>query len=115
VWPEPFGLVGIEALALGRPVVASTTGGISDWLTDEVGIGVRAGDPDELAGALHALLSDPDRRRELGAAGRRLVAERFSPERHVQRLLEAYDGARSSWEASRKPPAQAGRISRGAR
>jgi glycosyltransferase involved in cell wall biosynthesis len=115
VWPEPFGLVGIEALALGRPVVASTTGGIRDWLTDDVGIGVRAGDPDEIAGALRALLSDPDRRRELGAAGRRLVAERFSPERHVQRLLEAYDGARSSWEASRRPPARTGRISRGAR
>jgi glycosyltransferase involved in cell wall biosynthesis len=31
VWPEPFGLVGIEALAAGRPVVASSTGGITDW------------------------------------------------------------------------------------
>ncbi|HEV3047145.1 MAG TPA: glycosyltransferase [Solirubrobacteraceae bacterium] len=99
LWPEPFGLVGIEALALGRPVVASATGGIGDWLTDDVGVGVRPGDADELAAALRALLEDPDRGREMGAAGRRLVAERFSPERHVQRLLEAYREARSAWGA----------------
>ncbi len=34
VWPEPFGLVGIEGFAAGRPAVASATGGIGDWLTD---------------------------------------------------------------------------------
>jgi glycosyltransferase involved in cell wall biosynthesis len=99
LWPEPFGLVGIEALAAGRPVVASLTGGIPDWLEDGVtGVGVRPGDVRGLARALDALLSSPERRREIGAAGRKMVAARFSPERHVGALLETYRAARASWE-----------------
>lgn len=99
LWPEPFGLVGIEALAAGRPVVASLTGGIPDWLQDGVtGIGVQPGDVRGLARALDALLSTPGRQRELGAAGREMVAIRFSPERHVGALLESYRAARASWE-----------------
>lgn len=99
LWPEPFGLVGIEALAAGRPVVASLTGGISDWLEDGVtGVGVRPGDVRGLARALAALLADPRRQRAIGAAGREMVATRFSPTRHVEALLEAYRAARVSWE-----------------
>lgn len=101
LWPEPFGLVGIEALAAGRPVVASLTGGIPDWLDDGVtGVGVRPGDVRGLARALDELLADPERQRELGAAGRQMVAARFSPERHVEALLEGYRAARASWEKS---------------
>jgi glycosyltransferase involved in cell wall biosynthesis len=101
LWPEPFGLVGIEALAAGRPVVASLTGGIPDWLEDGVtGVGVQPGDVRGLARALAALLADPQRQRAIGAAGREVVAARFSPERHVGALLEAYRAARASWEES---------------
>jgi glycosyltransferase involved in cell wall biosynthesis len=100
LWPEPFGLVGIEALAAGRPVVASATGGIADWLDDGVsGLCVRPGDPHALAAALNELLADPARRRAMGEAGREAVKARFSPERHVAALLEAYDGARATWSA----------------
>ncbi len=99
LWPEPFGLVGIEALAAGRPVVASLTGGIPDWLEDGVtGVGVQPGDVRGLARALAALLADPRRQRAIGAAGREMVATRFSPTRHVEALLEAYRAARVSWE-----------------
>jgi glycosyltransferase involved in cell wall biosynthesis len=101
LWPEPFGLVGIEALAVGRPVIASATGGIVDWLQDEVGVAVTPGDPGELARALAELLSDPERQRAMGAAGRKLVAERFSEERHVEALLGAYRTARETWLAGR--------------
>ncbi len=90
-WPEPFGLVGIEALAAGRPVVASATGGISDWLQDGVnGLGVRPGDATDLARALNELLADPARQRAMGEAGREMVASRFSPERHLGALFEGY-------------------------
>ncbi len=100
VWPEPFGLVGIEAFAAGRPVVASATGGVRDWLRDGVnGLAVEPGDHDALAHALNELLADPDRCETMGAAGRRLAAERFTAERHVSALLDAYRSARSGWEA----------------
>lgn len=99
VWPEPFGLVGIEALAAGRPVVASATGGIVDWLTDGVtGLAVAPGDADDLARALRELLADPERQRAMGEAGRRMVAERFSEETHVAGLRRAYETARAAWE-----------------
>jgi glycosyltransferase involved in cell wall biosynthesis len=108
LWPEPFGLVGIEALAAGRPVIASLTGGVGDWLQDGVnGLAVKPGDVDALARALGELLEDPARQAELGAAGQAMVAARFSPERHVERLLEAYRSARSSWESRSEAPADA--------
>jgi glycosyltransferase involved in cell wall biosynthesis len=101
LWPEPFGLIGIEALAAGRPVVGSATGGMRDWLHDgRTGLAVRPGDPAALARALSGLLADPARRRELGAAGRELVAARFSPARHVAALLKSYRAARSNWESA---------------
>lgn len=115
LWPEPFGLVGIEALALGRPVIASATGGILDWLEDDVGVGVTPGDAHELARALRELLSDPDRQRAMGTAGRRLVAERFSQERHLEALLDAYGAARSTWRTARARASAAPRLTRSGR
>jgi glycosyltransferase involved in cell wall biosynthesis len=98
LWPEPFGLVGIEAQAAGRPAVASSTGGIVDWLEDGVsGLCVPPGDPARLAHALNELLADPQRRRAMGEAGRQSVATRFSSETHLQALLEGYRTARSTW------------------
>jgi glycosyltransferase involved in cell wall biosynthesis len=100
LWPEPFGLVGIEALAAGRPVVASATGGIPDWLEHGVsGLLVQPGDPVALARALNELLDDTGRQRAMGAAGHEAVARRFTPERHVAALLDGYREAREHWEA----------------
>lgn len=100
LWPEPFGIVGIEAFAAGRPVVASATGGIGDWLQDGVsGLSVRAGDARALARALGELLDDPERQRAMGAAGREKVAASFSLAHHVEAISEAYGAARTSWES----------------
>ncbi|HUA74453.1 MAG TPA: glycosyltransferase [Solirubrobacteraceae bacterium] len=102
LWPEPFGLVGIEAGAAARPVVASLTGGVGDWLKDGVnGLGVPPGDADALAQALNELLDDPERGRRFGEAGRGLVAARFTRERHVDALLDAYRKAHATWQSSR--------------
>jgi glycosyltransferase involved in cell wall biosynthesis len=100
LWPEPFGLVGIDALAAGRPVVASATGGVLDWLEDGVsGLCVPPGDELALAAALNELLADPEKQKTMGMAGRRVVADRFSPASHLTALTSAYASARSSWQS----------------
>ena len=100
LWPEPFGLVGIEALAAGRPVIASATGGIGDWLEHGVsGLCVKPGDVGELARALNDLLADPERQRAMGMAGRESVSRHFSAERHLECILEAYRQARLIWRS----------------
>jgi glycosyltransferase involved in cell wall biosynthesis len=103
LWPEPFGLVGIEALAAGRPVVASATGGVLDWLQDGVGgLAVPPGDPALLAQALDEMLADTGRQQEMGQAGKRFVEQRFTADRHVERLVEIYSQAQALWEAARR-------------
>jgi glycosyltransferase involved in cell wall biosynthesis len=100
LWPEPFGLVGIDAFAAGRPVIASRTGGVGDWLEDGVnGLSVDPGDEHALADALNELLADPVRQQAMGAAGKAMAAARFSAERHVAALIDAYRSARAAWDA----------------
>jgi glycosyltransferase involved in cell wall biosynthesis len=103
LWPEPAGLAGIEAHAAARPVIASDTGGVRDWLEDGVnGRLVRAGDASHLARALRELLDDPRAQQEMGEAGRRIVGERFTAERHVAALVSAYERARARWEHAQR-------------
>ncbi|HUH81774.1 MAG TPA: glycosyltransferase family 4 protein [Solirubrobacteraceae bacterium] len=102
LWPEPFGIIGIEGFAAGRPVVASDTGGIGDWLEHQVsGLMVPAGDARALALALTELLDDPGRREEMGAAGKRRLQEHFTVEHHLAAITEAYAAARDTWSAGR--------------
>jgi len=91
VWQEPFGIVGIEALAAGVPVVASSVGGIPSWLADgEGGVLVPPDDVDALAGTLGRLLADEAARLELAEEGPR-VAARFDVGAHMNLLLEELD------------------------
>jgi glycosyltransferase involved in cell wall biosynthesis len=100
-WPEPFGLVGLEALSRERAVVASDTGGVRDWLDDgETGRLVAAGDPDALGRAMRPLLDDPDARAAMGRLGAARVAARFSEDRHVAALEAVYAGAIAHRRAS---------------
>ncbi|MCP5150810.1 MAG: glycosyltransferase family 4 protein [Chromatiales bacterium] len=72
VWPavaEPLGMAMLEAAALGVAVVAGASGGVPDIVRDaETGVLCPPGDVEAFAGAVRALLADPGRRRELGAA-----------------------------------------------
>ncbi|MDN3296047.1 glycosyltransferase [Streptomyces ficellus] len=75
---EPFGIVPLEAMACGRPVVASAVGGQLDTVADPAtGRLVPPRDPDALARAVGELLADPARRAACGAAGRRRVLSRY--------------------------------------
>ena len=69
-WPDPAPLTVGEALATGRPTIASRIGGIPELLGD-AGVLVAPDSPSELAAAMRALLDDPARARSLGAAARR--------------------------------------------
>jgi glycosyltransferase involved in cell wall biosynthesis len=91
LWPEPFGMVGLEAMAQARPVIASSTGGIGDWLEHErTGLMVSPGDPDELGDAIATLLSGPNIARAMGLAGHQAVRHRSTDEAHVSALLAVY-------------------------
>jgi len=67
--PEPFGLVFVEALSAGIPVVTSDSGGAREIVTTECGALVAPGDRVALAAALQGLIDCPERRRALGDAG----------------------------------------------
>lgn len=74
-WQEPFGLVPLEAMACGTPVVASATGGAAEFLSDEHNcLTVPPGDPAALVAALHRLQADAPLRRQLVAGGRQTAA-----------------------------------------
>lgn len=69
VWPEPFGMVAVEAMTAGVPVVASATGGLVDIVDDGVtGLLVPPGDAAALAAAVRKLVDNPDEARRLGRA-----------------------------------------------
>jgi glycosyltransferase involved in cell wall biosynthesis len=79
LWEEPFGMVALEAMACGRPVIASRVGGLAGIVRNgETGYLFPPGDEYELAEKLD-LLCDSDRLRErMGLAGRKLVVEEYS-------------------------------------
>ncbi len=91
VWPEPFGLVGIEAMAHGKPVVAFDGGGVADWLEHgRTGYLVARSDVMAFARCLDLLLADRGLRRRMGERAVRVVCDRFSPDHYVERLMKVY-------------------------
>jgi len=92
-WPEPFGIVGIEAMAQARPVVASRIGGIPEWLDHgETGVLVEPGKPAALASGLVSILEDDGHAESVGVEGWRRVS-RFSVEKHLDLLDRVYQEA----------------------
>ncbi len=90
VWDEPFGTVACEAMAAGRPVIASRAGGLSETVVDhETGFLVKPGDIADLARALHAAVADNALRQRLGA-GALERASLFSWNVAGQRIQDIY-------------------------
>lgn len=90
---EGLGIVYLEAQASGVPVVAGSGGGAPETVTPETGIVVNGRRPHEIAVALMQLLADPERRRRLGAAGRRHAVEHWAKPVMGARLRAILDPA----------------------
>jgi len=90
-WYEPFGIVPLEAMACGVPVVAAAVGGLADTVVDGVtGLLVRPHQPKELASRVRRLLDDPALRHAYGTAGHDRAEARYSWDRVAADTLRAY-------------------------
>jgi len=86
LWPEPFGIVAVEAMAAGKPVIASRIGGLKDIVVDGVtGFLVEPGDVKQLAEKIELLMDNPDLYKKMGKAARKRVEELYSWPDIIQR------------------------------
>ena len=88
-WHEPFGLVILESMAAGRPVIASRVAGPAEIVEhNRDGLLFDMGDADALANTMRQLWNDPSAARELGRHGRDKVLDRFSPAGHYDIMMK---------------------------
>lgn len=100
---EAAGLVAVEAMASGRPVVATRSGGIPEYVPAEAGllVPITPNLPEDLANALRTLMDDPARCRAMGLAGER-AALAYSPQQYYQNFVSILDGLTEREEERRK-------------
>ncbi|HEX7069342.1 MAG TPA: glycosyltransferase family 4 protein [Rhodothermales bacterium] len=92
LWPETLGIVGLEAMSRGVPVVASDVGGVREWLDDRKnGVLVPAKSADKIRDAVLDLTSDRNVLMAYGQRAIQTINDRFLPETHVDRLLGVYE------------------------
>ncbi len=90
-WYEPFGIVPLEAMACGVPVVVSSVGGLVDSVLDGItGLHVAPRSPRQLAAALNALRLDAATRRRFGRLGAARARSRYSWSRIAAETLDVY-------------------------
>jgi len=91
---EGFPFVILEALAMGKPVIATSVNGVPEVIEHmKTGLLVKAHDVTGLAGAIQSLLEHPDQARQLGHAGRAVVHARFTVDRMVEKTVAVFDEA----------------------
>jgi D-inositol-3-phosphate glycosyltransferase len=100
-WYEPFGIVPLEAMACGVPVIVSSVGGLVDTVVDGItGYHIPARSPARLAGALDALRRDPALRAAMGRAGHERVCARYTWTRIASETIETYSNVRRASDRS---------------
>ncbi len=91
---ETFGLVLIEAMSFGLPVIATDAGGVPEIVIDgQTGILVPPEDAAALRKAIQRLLKDDELRRGMGTRGRERVVQRYQLDDHMARLVEIFQQA----------------------
>lgn len=92
IWPEPFGMVGLEAFYNSRPVIAFDVGGVSDWLQNgRNGYLVPPQDTVRLAECIGSLLANPDLATQMGINGYHYVNENYGARNHLEQLLALFE------------------------
>jgi glycosyltransferase involved in cell wall biosynthesis len=92
-WAEPYGLVAIEAMACGTPVMVSDAGGLPEKVKDGVnGLIFKAGDIQDFNDKLKKALKSPKDLERMGEGAFRYAKAQADPNKHIQRLLEIYEG-----------------------
>ena len=90
-WEEVFGWMIAESMAYGKPVIATKVGGIPELIIEgESGFLVNPGDTVSTSDRVVALMNDPSLRERMGAAGRRIVQEKFALAKNVSQLIDSY-------------------------
>ncbi|MBI2954269.1 MAG: glycosyltransferase [Chloroflexi bacterium] len=91
---EAFGIVQLEAMACGKPVVCTEIGTGTSWVNihKETGLVVEPANPTALADAINSLVEDAALRRRLGRNARERVRREFSKEAMARRIVDIYDG-----------------------
>jgi len=90
-WYEPFGIVPLEAMACGRPLVGSAVGGLLDSVVDgDTGVLVPPRDPHTTARAINELLDSTERRRRIGRAARARAVRSYDWQRVAEATAQAY-------------------------
>ncbi len=95
---EAFGLVALEAMASGRPVVGTDASGLGYLIPDQGGQKVPVGDIDKLAQGLISILNDPARARSMGEYNRQLVERQYAWPRVIERLEDVYISALTNYK-----------------
>lgn len=91
-FPEPFCMVGTEAMSYARPVIGTAVGAIPEWLEDRVtGILVPPNDSNALAHAIDHIVENPQQAAEMGKTGGERYHERFAPDKHISTLLALFE------------------------
>lgn len=109
-WYEPFGMVPLEAMAAGRPIVGSAVGGFLDTIEHErTGLHVPPRDASATAAALRRILTDPREAAEMGRAGRERVERLYGWERVAEATERAYRQVLSRYRGRRPSGDRAGR------
>ncbi|WP_369211520.1 glycosyltransferase [Streptomyces flavofungini] len=115
-WLEAFGLVVVEAMAAGVPVVAAGHGAFVELVEDGVtGLLHRPGEAGSLASRLRGITADPVRNQEMGRASRSRYERGFSPAVGLERLVEGYRAAIAGRPAGGEAPPATGKTSTGSR
>src|SRR5207249_4831841 len=104
---EPFGIVLLEAMSQGTAIVATAAGGATEIVVhEETGLLAPPRDPAAMARAIESLLTDPDRLRAYGAAGRRRVRSAFTLEQQAAQTLTSWELAAAKSGARFPTPAR---------